>query len=200
MSDLTKGDHQRQRIHATDGVMPTLGAEVGRGHNVPSILPGASRAKPEGDEQLSLLSILSVGDSPAKTSRWQEGVRDWQENGQDFGGSSIASLVSYLPPGFSSRMSLACCPATKDGTWPSSFTGWKSWGTGGVTGFLTANISESRNAAAASLLSDILEESVDPKYFLSPKACAGILRRSEKRGKKLPERLEKALKGVVSTP
>ena len=42
-------------------------------------------------------------------------------------------------------------------------------------------------------LSDILEESANPKYNLSAKACEGILRRANARGKKLPEVLEKAL-------
>jgi hypothetical protein len=43
-------------------------------------------------------------------------------------------------------------------------------------------------------LSDILEASPDPKYLLSPKACSGILRRAERRGKALPEPLEAALR------
>jgi hypothetical protein len=42
-------------------------------------------------------------------------------------------------------------------------------------------------------LSDILEESANPKYNLLAKACEGILRRTNARGKKLPEVLEKAL-------
>lgn len=42
-------------------------------------------------------------------------------------------------------------------------------------------------------LSDILEESANPKYNLSAKACQGILRRANVRGKKLPEVLERAL-------
>ena len=45
-----------------------------------------------------------------------------------------------------------------------------------------------------SKLSEILETRPNPKYDLSPKACAGILRRAEGRGKKLPELLENALK------
>lgn len=36
------------------------------------------------------------------------------------------------------------------------------------------------------------------RYFLSPKACLGILRRAETRGKSLPEILESALKRQVS--
>ena len=44
-----------------------------------------------------------------------------------------------------------------------------------------------------SFLWQILEEQVQEKYFLSEKACRGILRRSEKRGKTLPEVLKTAL-------
>ena len=42
-------------------------------------------------------------------------------------------------------------------------------------------------------LSQILEEEVPLKYFLSAVACRGVLRRAERRGKKLPEILETAL-------
>lgn len=45
-----------------------------------------------------------------------------------------------------------------------------------------------------SKLSDILQTDVPEKYYLSAKACIGILRRAEKRGKKLPEVLEMALR------
>ena len=44
-----------------------------------------------------------------------------------------------------------------------------------------------------SFLWQILEDTVPQKYFLSERACVGILRRSEKRGKKLPEVLKNAL-------
>lgn len=44
-----------------------------------------------------------------------------------------------------------------------------------------------------SRLSDILERDPDPKYRLSAKACQGILNRAQRRGKELPEKLEKAL-------
>jgi hypothetical protein len=43
----------------------------------------------------------------------------------------------------------------------------------------------------------ILEADVPEKYYLSPKACQGILRRAERRGKKLPELLEVALVSVA---
>ena len=44
-----------------------------------------------------------------------------------------------------------------------------------------------------SRLSQILEDSAHPKYYLSGRACEGILRRAEKRKKELPEILKKAL-------
>ena len=45
----------------------------------------------------------------------------------------------------------------------------------------------------ASTLSQILIAGVPEKYYLSPKACQGILRRASVRGKELPEVLKKAL-------
>ena len=44
-----------------------------------------------------------------------------------------------------------------------------------------------------SLLSQILEDHPHPKYSLSARACQGILNRANRRGKQLPEQLEKAL-------
>lgn len=45
----------------------------------------------------------------------------------------------------------------------------------------------------ASVLSQILEEDAPVKYSLSAKACQGILNRANKRGKALPDVLQKAL-------
>jgi hypothetical protein len=48
------------------------------------------------------------------------------------------------------------------------------------------------------LLSHVLETSdVPQRFFLSPKACAGILRRAAKRGKTLPAMLATALQAQV---
>jgi hypothetical protein len=54
------------------------------------------------------------------------------------------------------------------------------------------------DGAVSSSLADVLETSAQQKYYLSQKACEGILRRASKRGKKLPEALEKALVKQVS--
>ena len=53
------------------------------------------------------------------------------------------------------------------------------------------------SAAVESTLSQILEASVPEKYFLSAKACEGILRRTARRGKELPPMLEEALRQQI---
>ena len=58
---------------------------------------------------------------------------------------------------------------------------------------MTRNTGESPNAAVVSRLSQILEVTPQEKYSLSAKACLGILRRAERRGKDLPERLKAVL-------
>lgn len=53
------------------------------------------------------------------------------------------------------------------------------------------------SAAKESLLSQILEVNAPEKYFLSARACRGILTRAAKRGKKLPDLLETALLEMI---
>jgi hypothetical protein len=77
---------------------------------------------------------------------------------------------------------------------------------GSPTEFWTLSTSESNHILAPSLkdggvcsLSDVLEAGdVPQRYFLSAKACAGILRRADKRGKELPPALRQALQQVVA--
>ena len=59
------------------------------------------------------------------------------------------------------------------------------------------NTGEYPNAVVESRLSQILEETPLPKYYLSAKACLGILRRAERRGKDLPQELKEALAAQV---
>lgn len=58
---------------------------------------------------------------------------------------------------------------------------------------MTRNTGESPNAAVVYRLSQILEETPQEKYSLSAKACQGILRRAERRGKDLPKLLKAVL-------
>ena len=57
----------------------------------------------------------------------------------------------------------------------------------------TRNTGECPNAVVVSRLSQILEETPHPKYNLTAKACQGILRRAERRGKDLPKLLKEVL-------
>ena len=60
------------------------------------------------------------------------------------------------------------------------------------------NTGESPSVARESTLSQILEVNVPQKYYLSARACEGIMRRAERRGKELPPMLKEALEEVVA--
>ena len=97
----------------------------------------------------------------------------WLERWQGYG--LTYRTVAGEAPVFSSARK----PLLNGGFWMHSSSAWPS-------------------GAAACSLSAILETGkVDRRYFLSPKACAGILRRAEKRGKSLPPSLRAALEAVA---
>ena len=88
-----------------------------------------------------------------------------------------------------------------DGTLVPSSGRWQNSGMGSHTEFSTLSTSEWPSDAVVCLLSDVLEiGDVPQRFFLSPTACAGIIRRAEKRGKKLPPSLDQALRTVAQTP
>ena len=67
----------------------------------------------------------------------------------------------------------------------------------------TLNTSECPSGAEESSLWQILQAAVPSRYYSSPRACRGILRRAEARGRTLPEELEAALRlqgGVPPEP
>nr|WP_243029725.1 MULTISPECIES: hypothetical protein [unclassified Butyricicoccus] len=70
-----------------------------------------------------------------------------------------------------------------------------SWETDGVSlgAYSMHSFGESPRVAVESHLSQILEENPLPRYFLSAKACQGILKRAERNKKELPEYLRLAL-------
>lgn len=79
----------------------------------------------------------------------------------------------------------------KDG--PQADASWET--TGALLGeFSMHSFGECPSVAVESHLSQILEVNPHPKYYLSAKACQGILNRASRRGKKLPEALEAALR------
>ena len=151
------------------------------------------------DNTISQRSILFVGDFHAKTSRLPEIGRAWLESKASYGSSSIEFLRRLGRLGLLSKTSPACYPATGGGILPPSFAGWSNSGMASPGGYLTLSISESPNDAVESSLSDILETDAPQKYFLSPKACQGVLKRAERRGRPLPEPLAQALTQVATT-
>ena len=79
----------------------------------------------------------------------------------------------------------------------------RRWPTSGFTTSLgecwTADTSECpSDGDASSSLADVLLETVPERFFLSPRAAAGILRRAEKRGRELPRALAEALTALAS--
>ena len=104
------------------------------------------------------------------------------------------------PHGWFGRTCPVSCQAAEDGTLVPFSGVWANSGMGSPTECLTLSTAEFHSGAVACLLSDILETGdVRPKYYLSAKACAGILRRAEARGKVLPLPLARALKAVVDS-
>src|SRR3990167_4054063 len=67
------------------------------------------------------------------------------------------------------------------------------------TGSLSEDVGCLSSPVSHPSLSDILESDVLPKYYLSPRAAAGILRRAERRGKTLPQPLMEALTVLAAT-
>ena len=141
---------------------------------------------------------FSWAGSPAKTCPLPEKGKVLLESGQAYGTNLLELLTSLSRHGLSLKMSPVFYPAKEESTLPLSFSGWQNGGMAFPGGCLTLNITEWPNDAAVCLLSEVLETDVAPKYFLSPKACAGILRRAEKRGKALPPMLERSLKAIAA--
>lgn len=75
----------------------------------------------------------------------------------------------------------------------------RSWVTATAShgGSSTRNTGECPSVARESTLWQILEADAPEKYYLSERACDGILRRAERRGKALPPMLREALEEAV---
>ena len=97
--------------------------------------------------------------------------------------SKPSSVLRNRPP--------RCLRLTKKAG-PMQITIWETDGASRIE-FLTLNGGAYPKGENASTLSQILQTTVPPKYYLSPKACLGILRRASVRGKELPPVLKAAL-------
>lgn len=96
----------------------------------------------------------------------------------------------------SNRKLPMCLSLKRDGQTPGAST--MTWGPGALLGEYTMrSFGEFPSVANESRLSQILEGSAPRKYYLSARACAGILNRAQRRGKALPEVLKAALENQI---
>ena len=116
--------------------------------------------------------------------------------------TSCSPILQWLnnlnPSGLSGKMSPVSCHLTEEKILEPSSQRWGKSGMGSHTESWTLNTSEwPKDAAVCSLLDTLEIGNVPQRFFLSQKACQGILRRAERRGKKLPHTLLVALKETM---
>lgn len=141
--------------------------------------------------------------SRARTSRSQIRAVETasQENGLGCSTSSQPTLQLLVPKSFFSKTYRVFSVPTTGEISPESSWRWHNSGILSAGECLTAAISESHSGASASTLLDILEaRSVSPKYFLSQNAAMGILKRVQKRGRRLFPPLCEALEKLAKEP
>lgn len=141
--------------------------------------------------------ISSAVDSHAKTSASQDAEPDSQANDPASSSSSPGAPMNLFDQedSSSSRTYPDFFPPTTDEISPSFSRRWPNSGfTTSPTECWTVDISECPSDGGVSTsLPDVLVEASAPRFFLSPTAAAGILRRAGKRGRPLPEHLDAAL-------
>ena len=137
-------------------------------------------------------------DSLAKIYQLLENEQDWQENGVVYSGKSADYLKKLDRKILSSKMCPVYFPQMEEKIWPLSLKRWLNSGIAWDGECLMLNTLEYPNAAVESSLSEVLETEGShlSKYSLSQKAAEGILRRANRRGKTLPQPLQKALEIV----
>ena len=173
------------------------------------------------------LSMFSSEGLPAKATASPACELDWMTRVVNSRSPMLPLLADTGPNGWRGRMCPESFQATTDehlqAFWDCSPAGASSFPpaagdlralsralrapTASHGACLTLSMCEWTDTAALSLndagvcsLSDILATGdVPPRYYLSAKACAGILRRAEARGKALPAPLARALRAVAQT-
>lgn len=135
----------------------------------------------------------------ARTYRLQASEKDSRENALVYFSNLRESCERFDPLGLSSRMFPDFSVQTMEETLQkSSAFSWSSAGMGFNGVCSTASISEWPNDVRVCSLSDILEPHAPPRFYLSPRACRGVLRRAQKRQRTLPSRLHQALEFVAN--
>ena len=173
-------------IEKMDGMVSMFGPDTWSGKTSPehSAPTAAKTSKPSsrkspGSQSRTILMCLCLrrgggGLKPdASTERWETGLLPI--------GSTMLNIGEFR----SEENGLLSLPTSTDSRLP-KFS-------------LTLNCGEKPRIPNPTKLSEILEQSVDPKYNLSAKACQGILNRAARRGKELPKALLDALTEQAQT-
>jgi len=162
---------------------------------------------------------MSNGPSPeVQSTFWSEehhvkasaspgSARDCATHAEDSCLPTLRSLNVCGLDGLSGKTSPASCHPTEEGTLVPSSGRWGNWGMGGPTASWTLNGAEhtgtrapSRSDGDVCSLSDVLETgALPPRFSLSAKACRGIIRRAQRRGKELPPMLKAALQQCAAS-
>lgn len=141
---------------------------------------------------------LFAEDSPASRSVSQVSDSGGTTSGETCSGTPLSSRSTSKRTRSSSRTYPASLQQIRDALSARSSLTWPKQGLLTSSGeLLIPSFSESPNVVRECSLSQVLETSVDDRYLLSEKACAGILRRAERRGRSLPVELKAALESVA---
>ena len=151
------------------------------------------------------LSMFSSAELPANRSASPDSEKVWMTSVVTWRSNFVSLLAALAPNGSYGRTSPVCSAWTAGELSPPSSEGWQNAGMVSPTECWTLSLSESTGLDGLSLnddgvcsLSDVLETGdVPPQYYLSARACRGILRRAVNRGKDLPMMLHRALSAVA---
>jgi len=149
---------------------------------------------------------FSLAVVPANPSQEPDLDEDWPTPEEISCSHILLWLNDIAPPGWFGKTSPVFYHQMEDEPLPPCFTGWKKSGIHAHGECLTLNMSEHtafpelcHNKDAVSSLWDILETGdVEQKFYLSAKACAGKLRRAERRNRPLPEQLHTVLSHLAN--
>ena len=141
---------------------------------------------------------LSLPEAHVRDSASRDDTMDWMIRVLDSPSLSDLSSLLHDPGGCYGRMSPVCSDPTAEPTSGRSSNRWKKWGIRAHGESWIRNGSEaarshglSRKDESVSSLFSILIPDPPQRFFLTPRACAGIHTRFERAGKlsKLPETL-----------
>jgi len=173
---------------------------------------------PAGKTGPTQISMFSSVEHPVRGSRLQDDEREWMTRALNSPPAFSTWLAAMAPVGSLGRMCPVPVPLGQAEqrvamTWDEESESWTrrtistnfapGWSNSAMVSpsqALTFNTSVFRSGASACSLLDILETGDLPRrYYSTPRACAGYLRRAEKQGKLegLPGLLVNALRAVV---